>query len=178
MPCKGNDRCARLETIGPSTVPPHAWRTGVDLRRVRLCRKIFLSICPPPQAGTIPKGKTSLDEFFMRNSADVKSPKDFRNFLQFRERFEKIEIQNLFPERLVEPLDVRILRGLARLDELKSKLTPFFSLQSAISTEISSGPLSILSLAGSPCQTTIRSKPARFLPPAGSYPPRSPNTRD
>jgi hypothetical protein len=41
---------------------------------------------------------------------------------------------------------------------MNSNATPFFSAQSASSTEISSGQLSILSLAGNPREATIRSK--------------------
>ena len=84
-----------------------------------------------------------------------------RHFLHFRKRFKKLEVQNLFPERLVEPFNICILRGLAWLDELQS--TRFFSLQSAKSTEISSGPLSISSLAGRPRGPLLALKPVRPL---------------
>jgi len=42
-----------------------------------------------------------------------------RNFLHFRKRFKKLEVQNLFPERFVEPFNIRTLCGLAWLDELQ-----------------------------------------------------------
>lgn len=67
------------------------------------------------------------------------------NFLQFRKGLEQVEVHGLFPVGLVEPLNVRILCGLAWLDE--PQCTPFFSAQSASSTEINFGPLSILNLA-------------------------------
>jgi hypothetical protein len=50
------------------------------------------------------------------------------NSLHFREGFEQVEVQYIFPVGLVESLNVRVLCGL--IWEMNSNATPFFSTQS------------------------------------------------
>ena len=57
-----------------------------------------------------------------------------------------------------------LARGLVGLPGwMNSNATPFFSAQSASSTEMSSGPLSILSLAGNSRQAIFRSKTRNII---------------